>query len=218
MKKLFDLQTGKYLELGRDWLDGGEYIALSNSAQYNIEELMTESETLSLCYDIDGVFCNGDPFIVLYNNTTHELNKKWSSLFKDCIYGDRYITIEGDPDLRYKTGDIYFAKMDYDSGIPDDPREEQLYANEYVALKHIDHEIGSQNGIEYTELGLKLLGVLHNNKYYFFDGIYFFLKSFKGNLLEEYSKQLRGEEDKLKELESYIELSSFTFINKSKLK
>ena len=135
MKKLFDLQTGKYLELGKDWLDGANYIIILAKG-IHVKDLQ---------------YIKDNPY---HQNTDHELNTRWNSLFKDCVYGVRYVLV----------------------GI--------AKANMADVIK-IDQQ-GSYI------------------RYHYGLGSSFFPFEVIGNLIKEYSKNLRSEENRLEEFERLL--------------
>lgn len=75
MKKLFNVKTGQFLELRKDWLDGCKYIVL-------IDKL------------IDKI--NGADIIANeVKNIMHPLNTMWSGIYNGCVYGDGdYVVVE----------------------------------------------------------------------------------------------------------------------------
>ena len=84
--KLLDLQTGKYLELGKDWLYGGEDIIVNKcSIGYKIYEAIQHKDSEKFfMYDEDCLF-------------TDELQEPLKTLCEEngaVMYGSRYILFE----------------------------------------------------------------------------------------------------------------------------
>jgi hypothetical protein len=151
--KLLDLQTGKYLELGKEWLYGGKWIILMSCHRKHyttIDEYFIESNSINI------------------TNTRWLKTEPQGKLKTLCdktgavVYGDRYVLLS---DYRsgcgYYSGDVFLI-------------EDRFYsiAGHYFLYK------GTFNQ---DQLG---------------DWVH----TFVCNLFEEYSKQLRKEENKFDEL------------------
>jgi hypothetical protein len=172
--KLLDLQTGKYLELGKDWLYGGEYIVIN---------------TCKIGYSV-------------YEAIQHKDSEKFFKYDKDCLFTDELN--EPLKTLCEKTGAV-------------------VYGGRYVLIKTI-----TQNGVcvkdgdilqntKYCQYGKILLNTtLHCLPEEFKEMIFYKVKiegnkcdvdmdcKVIGNIFEEYSKQLRNEPNKFKELMELI--------------
>lgn len=211
MKKLFDIQTGEYLELGTDWLDGGEYIEVwewkedqylemspdsglppikiewtefSEGSNYSVGQFVRKDNKGYIVDDAYNLYPYGFiSRIKVYKNPTHKLNTEWNTLFKNCVYGDRYVKVN-----YWRPTKAMIEKMDYvdeDNYIATIWRTiENLIAIERNKAKPIYH---------YTLLRHIRIGV---------DSHY--LGEYCGNLLEEYSKFTRDEENKLLEFEKLL--------------
>ena len=86
MKKLFNVKTGQFLELGKDWLDGGNCIYTEmkphhNDKQINISEIENNQFIISCKF--------------YKQNPTHPLNTMWNGIYNGCVYGDgEYVVVE----------------------------------------------------------------------------------------------------------------------------
>ena len=168
MKKLFDLQTGKYLELGKDWLDGGEYIKVAHESYKELGLNLKNDDFRLHTFEV---------------NPNHELNSRWKEMFKGCIHtrGDnvnikvRQFEVEG---KTYTLGDIFQVYLN--------KRGDYMFDARAISFPTINIKY-NQNG-EIIKLGsFKVIKV-----------------ELYGNILEEYSKSLRGEENRLEEFEKLL--------------
>ena len=84
--KLLDLETGKYLELGKDWLYGGEDIIVNKcSIGYKIYEAIQHKDSEKFfMYDEDCPF----------TDELQEPLKTFSEVMGAVMYGDRYVLFE----------------------------------------------------------------------------------------------------------------------------
>jgi hypothetical protein len=215
MKKLFDIQTGKYLELGNDWLDGREYIVLTEASQDDIDmanNFEYQKEAL-------GYYPDYTPNEWIENsknqklNTTHELNTKWNGLFKDCVYGDRYVLIN------IITAGSVFKQVQYFHNISNFQITKLGFvpklSDELYKVKVLTE--GHKGNVNYNVT--PNIMILDQQKFCFYhtSDSWVSVPSINpdydnceqettkiGNLLEEYSKSLHGEKNKLKELEELI--------------
>lgn len=173
--KLLDLQTGKYLELGKDWLYGGEYIVINTcKIGYSVYEAIQHKDSEKFFkYDKDCLF-------------TDELNEPLKTLCEKTgavVYGGRYVLLNEidvwvyNNDLepqKIKTGDIVKEKTSY------------MYNNRLL-INVADFFLDTTENIKTThKIGKKTFSK--------FD--FFAIENILGNIFEEYSKQLRNEPNK----------------------
>lgn len=203
MKKLFDIQTGEYLELGKDWLDGGEYVCTALRPQIIhgvLQSTLVDMNIHVLRYSLES------------KNSTHKLNTEWNSLFKDCVYGDRYVLIG----KNLKVGDVFQT-----SRISNCPYKKWNYGSVFyiysynsnganiIDLHHSKYiHSGELNGFgqPFEWIVTKDLSIYDASSWQHFYEDSFSLSEGKvlGNLLEEYSKFTRDEENKLLEFEKLL--------------
>ena len=96
--KLLDLQTGKYLELGKEWLYGGNRIIIYPQTFY---EALKKSHIFSKGFDIVSLSEPQEPLKTLCEKTGA------------VIYGGRYVLLSSEQDTSihddnhcYKNGDV----------------------------------------------------------------------------------------------------------------
>ena len=182
--KLLDLQTGKYLELEKDWLYGGESIFLPNDIQYirseytfRIEQATSKlPEPLKTLSAKVGAVIYGRRYALLYKVHTFRsnyylppyasLNEKEEIVIGDCTHTDIYHLI------------VCYGPMVYNGVL-----------NKPIPMLYAKDQCGSTtyyaNGTPYVEF------VVSGKHQY---------NTFDGNIFEEYSKQLRNEPNKFDEL------------------
>ena len=179
--KLLDLQTGKYLELGKDFYYGGGQIILMENLKNDIEE--------NCKFAIKNVLERNDYETSFHANTHAQYKSEPQGILKTLcdktsavIYGDRYVLLNGERDTSihddnhfYKIGDVVV-------------NEYNCYGCVTIGLCSTEYSYHN-NVVDIPELrGNCESGVLCCK----FEIL--------GNLFEEYSKQLRKEENKFDEL------------------
>jgi hypothetical protein len=173
--KLLDLETGKYLELGEDWLYGGEYIVKKD----------------------EGVNTNIYLAIREGFDTQHFISEPPQPIKTFCektgavVYGGRYVLMN-EIDVWVYNNDLQPKKIKTGDVI----KEQTSYLDrKYTVINVSDFFLDTTEGIKTThKLGKKTF-----SKYDFFA----IEKNF-GNIFEEYSKQLRNELNKFEELMKLI--------------
>lgn len=175
--KLLDLQTGKYLELGKEWVYGGEHIIVSKcNIGYEVYEAIQHNNSEKLyAYDNDYLI-------------TEELNEQLKALCEETgavVYGGRYVLLFSEQDTSihddnhcYKNGDV----------VSDGRR------HGYVAICTAStHYSYHQNVLDIPNFQDSCDAGFLSSKY-----------EMLGNIFEEYSKQLRNEPNQFDELNQHF--------------
>jgi hypothetical protein len=173
--KLLDLETGKYLELGEDWLYGGEYIVKK-------DEGVNTNIYLAIREGFDTQHFISEP-----PQPIKTLCEKTGAV----VYGGRYVLMN-EIDVWVYNNDLQPKKIKTGDVI----KEQTSYLDrKYTVINVSDFFLDTTEGIKTThKLGKKTF-----SKYDFFA----IEKNF-GNIFEEYSKQLRNEPNKFEELMKLI--------------
>ena len=162
--KLYDLQEGKYLELGEDWLYGGEFIIVNIcKIGYSIYEAIQHKDSEKFfMYDEDCPFTDEpqEPLKTICKNTGA------------VVYGGRYVLFENK-----ECGNIYCEKNKWGT---------VYYLNKDIYSFIPCPEFNLENDKKQTVARFFSLDNCQDNVI--------------GNIFEEYSKQLRNEPNKFKEL------------------
>ena len=167
--KLLDLQTGKYLELGKDWLYGGKWIILMSCHRKHyttIDEYFIESNSINIT---NTRWLKSEPQGIL---------KTLCDETGAVVYGDRYVLLNFSNNKT--VGDV----------IKHNPKCTQFdqLPKMYHTNKEI-YEILTKACVLCEEMGYSSEYVDPN-----------YHCEITGNHFEEYSKQLRKEENKFEEL------------------
>jgi|688.fasta_scaffold318833_1 hypothetical protein len=185
--KLLDLQTGKYLELGKDFLYGGGYITICDGAMdIACGQIKNQPNKLNFIQEYFHVYKQSEP-----QEPLKTLCEKTGAV----IYGGRYVLMDKMDGTVMQETQYFYKKPNITSKSKSTVK---YYLNNNSCFK------------VFCSTWQELRWICNDEEAKFIKDGYIFCKTSDnviveyGNIFEEYSKQLRNEPNKFEELMALI--------------